>query len=51
MLEYGVDFKICNKEGKNVEEYIFEDERFCVSLFCGLVYVDSLNSLYISEVG
>lgn len=51
LLEHGADPKIRNKEGKNAEEYILEDERFRASPPRGSVHADSLNSLHTSEAG
>ncbi|PWN31676.1 apses-domain-containing protein [Meira miltonrushii] len=51
LLEHGADPKIRNKEGKNAEEYILEDERFRASPPRGSVQADSLNSLHTSEAG
>lgn len=50
LLEHGADPKIRNKEGKNAEEYILEDERFRASPPRG-VQTETANSLHTSEAG
>jgi ankyrin repeat protein len=51
LLEHGADPKIRNKEGKNAEEYILEDERFRASPPRGLQSDLGTNNLHTSEAG
>lgn len=51
LLEHGADPKIRNKEGKNAEDYIVEDERFRASPVRGLAMDTTLSSLHTSEAG
>lgn len=51
LLEHGADPKIRNKEGKNAEDYILEDERFRASPVRGAGTDVNLSSLHTSEAG
>ena len=53
LLEHGADPKIRNREGKNAEDYIVEDERFRASpaRAASLPYAPNTNAPHTSEAG
>jgi transcription factor MBP1 len=51
LLEHGADPKVRNKEGKNAEDYIVEDERFRASPVRSMGMDASSGSLRTSEAG
>lgn len=53
LLEHGADPKVRNKENRNAEDYIVEDERFRASPMrgSGVDAAGSLSSLHTSEAG